>query len=183
MIDDRSAADSATNHDVGEDDRAPDAWQDDRFLVVRRGANLSDRCLRCGQDVTGKALERKVTFLPALWYLALLPGLLPFLLVELLFAERSTIRFGLCARHRSLRRKIILGYWIVGSSGAGFLLYSFVAEHPLSFFIGAAVLLALFLFWGFIARFVVGRIDRDFVWLRLDLLDFLLALPTEKRMR
>ena len=83
------------------------AWAEGKRMAVRRGAALPHRCLICNApgDVE---LHQTFTWLNPGAFLLLLFGILPFVVVAMIFRRRFALRFSLCARHAERRRRGVL---------------------------------------------------------------------------
>ncbi len=89
-------------------------WRDGPLLIVRRGAELPDWCVRCGSAASGRRVKRYLTWAPLLVRLAsvaLAVGVYfvfrPLAMLAvcswLLGARRATVEVGLCDRHAARR--------------------------------------------------------------------------------
>jgi hypothetical protein len=96
---------------------ATSAWSDDGQLVVPLNCRIDDCCFRCGEP-TARSLVQTAYWHPAIWYLLLLVGLLPYAIAASIIQHRVKLVVGLCEGHRRSRRR---GYLIGGALvAAGF---------------------------------------------------------------
>ncbi|MBM4341802.1 MAG: hypothetical protein FJ100_00290 [Deltaproteobacteria bacterium] len=85
-------------------------WRDGDHLVWRLGAQWPDRCLRCNGPVT-RRYRRELYWHAAGWYLVLLLGPIPYIVVALLVRRRTRIEVGLCREHADARTNRLLAAW------------------------------------------------------------------------
>jgi hypothetical protein len=53
-------------------DSSSDAWRDGKMLVVRKGAELPDRCLKCAAPARGYRFSRSLSWHKPVWALTFL---------------------------------------------------------------------------------------------------------------
>ena len=53
-----------------------DLWRDGKLLLIRKGAELPDRCLKCNEPAEGYRLKRTLSWHPPGWYLLVLLNLI-----------------------------------------------------------------------------------------------------------
>lgn len=145
------------------------AWRDGQLLIVLKDAVLPDRCIKCNEPAEGFQFRRTLTWANPLIYFFLLCGLIPLILIYLIFAKRGRITVGICPVHRRKRKQAIFRAWLLGLAGfalfvvAGILPDNFVAITLLG---GFGLILTGILVAAFGTRILVPtRIDKDFIWL------------------
>ncbi len=113
----------------------PGAFRDGKYLVVRRGANLSRFCLCCGRPANGKPIVKRLWLssgvhtasggsgasgiFAILQIIILLFGLFV-LASEWLDSRKRKVTFGLCQPHYTRRLALMAGAWaaFIGSIAA-----------------------------------------------------------------
>ena len=158
-------------------------WRDGPLLVIRKGTELPDRCLKCNGPAEGYRLKRTLSWHRPAWYLLVLFNLIIYVIVALCVRWTAKVAAPLCPRHRSKRRRAIAVGWLGSLAGIGLMVVG--ASVPIDgIIIGAVVVVGLVLF---LASLIYGmatsqmvvpkRIDKNFVWLKKVSPDFLAALP------
>jgi hypothetical protein len=98
------------------------AWRDGKILVMRPGAALPHRCVKCNDDCDPPKKPIRVHWHHWTVYLLLLVAVLIYLIVGLLVRRKATVPAGLCDKHRNRRRAAItlsLLIFTLGLIGAG----------------------------------------------------------------
>ena len=98
------------------------AWRDGKKLVVRKGAELPDRCIKCNAPAGGYRYSRTLEWVKPIWLVTLFLGLLLFALVYLIVRKKGKITVGLCEVHRRRRTRAIAWGWLsalAGIAGSG----------------------------------------------------------------
>lgn len=158
---------------------AESIWRDGKTLVLRAGAELPPRCVKCNAPAAGRLKQRTVYWHQPWVYVLVLLNVLIYLVVALILRKRAKVAPGLCARHRRHR-------WLGFAAGWGGTLLSLVTlvaglsadSGPLLAVSGALLLVALVT--GILLTRIVypERIDREFVRLKGCGSAFLETLPT-----
>jgi hypothetical protein len=164
------------------DGQPGDFWRDGNLLVMRKGAVLPDRCIKCNAPAEGRRLKYLQLWHHPIYFLLapLAPVILPFIM------QRASIDLGVCQRH--LRQRS----WTIA---AGVLTF-FLGVASLVVGLGGSALpiavhwrLLIFLSTGVAMLFVSIRanlasvlasphkIGRDFVWLKKIAPDYLTQFP------
>lgn len=157
------------------------AWRNRETLVVCKGAELPDRCLKCNAPAAGYRFRRDLAWLHPNWVLVFLISPILYVLVYLILRKRGTVTVGVCARHREIRTRAIL--WGCGLSLAGLgsvIATAGVPENLVPFSVlGGIVLLLVGLITGaFGSRILVPkRIDKHFIHLTKVSPDYLATWP------
>jgi hypothetical protein len=162
---------------------AAGVWQDGGLLVMSKGAELGDRCLRCGGACHGWKLKRKLSWHPQGWYAVILVNVLIYIVVAMIVRHTATIYVPLCEIHRRKRRRAIAIGWLLALLGPVVMVAGTIIGDPLflansgSSVTGALQMISLI---GGLAMMVAGilygiigsqpvvptRIDKRFVWLK-----------------
>lgn len=107
-------------HEVRPVERPGLAWRDGQMLMVRKGAELPDRCLKCNASAEGYRFKRSLTWLSPYWaILILVCGPIPFAIIYLCLCARGKLTAGLCPVHRTSRRRAIAIGWLTVLLGVG----------------------------------------------------------------
>jgi hypothetical protein len=154
------------------------AWCDKSKLVVRKGADLSDRCLKCNEPADGRNFTRTLSWLPSIWIVAFLISPLLYVLIYLLLRSKGKVTVGLCPLHRGKRARAIALGWLTALAGIGtFFLAGAIPDQVGGFtidrgsrgiavLVGAVLLLAGLISGALGARVLVpSKIDKHFIWL------------------
>jgi hypothetical protein len=139
-----------------------EVWRDGSVLVLKKGAALPDRCVRCNAAAPGSGFKKTFYWHPPALYLLVLPGLLIYAIVALAVRKSVTVFVCLCPEHRRTRRWAIAGSSLLAILGAVFL---FVAIENGAFFgwSGLAMVLGGAI-WGSVGArgLTPKRIDEQF---------------------
>ena len=142
-------------------------WRAGPLLVMLKDAELPDRCVKCNAPAEGRRLRRNLSWHPPAWYLLLLFNILIYVIVALIIRKTARIEVGLCADHRSRRRRAIAVGWISSLAGLGLIIAGAGAENGWLALFGVAALLFGLIFGIVGAQPVVpARIDDHYVWLK-----------------
>ncbi len=156
------------------------AWRDGNMLMVRKGAVLPDRCLKCNAPAEGYQFTRTISWITPWWFLLLLIALLLFVLAYYVFRWQGKVTVGLCPRHRTNRvRAVVLG-WLTTLVGAGLVPVSTMVPKLESIALVAGPLLVIFgVLGGMLGSrvLVAKRIDKNFIWLGSVSPDYLETFP------
>lgn len=154
-------------------------WRDGPLLVMRKGAELPDRCLRCNAPAEGYRLKRKLSWHRRFWYLIVFFNLFIYIIVALIVRSTAKVAAPICPAHRSQRRRAIAVGWVVSLAGIG--LFGFGLANPDHGWVILLGLVVLFfgLFYGILrSQLVIPKlIDKHFVYLKKVSPDFLEPLP------
>ena len=103
-------------------DSSSDAWRDGKLLVVRKGAELTDRCLKCAAPTRGyrDQFSRSLSWHKPVWLLVFF-FISPIVYIILYFFVRwrAQVTVAVCARHRRNRCGLIVVGWLVALAGLG----------------------------------------------------------------
>lgn len=163
----------------------PGLWREGNRLVMRKDAELPDRCVRCNEPAHGYRLKRRLSWHHPAFYLFLLFNLIIYVIVALIVRKTAKIEVGLCEAHVRARTRAILVGWLGSLGGIGLMIFGAMnsgpgAQNDLGWMIlvGLLLLLVSLIFGASKAPPVVPtRIDANFVWLKRVSPAFLAALP------
>lgn len=175
-------------HGLGAVDEAPDIYRCGNKLVVRIGTPLPSICVKTNQpaDCT---LRRKLSWHPPAVFLALLLGLVPYVIIAVCVSRKATLDVPISAATRSKRRTWI-GIGLVTLFAGIALIFFGISISSNSTRSGdttggymalvGGILLFLDLFLAvYVSNMIVQptRIDHEFVWLKGVSKDYLDGLP------
>jgi len=161
-------------------------WREGKTLLMSKGAEFPDRCVKCNAPAEGYRLKRALSWhSPLLYLMIVFPGLLFYVIVALIVRKTASIRVPLCRRHRAARRRDIAIGWLGSLAGIAIFIGTLAVADSLSrsaaiglAFGGIMLLLAAMIYGSLRARIVVPtRIDESMVWLKGIGAEFLAALP------
>jgi hypothetical protein len=162
-------------------DSSSDAWRHGKMLVVRKGAELPDRCLKCAAPARGYRFSRSLSWHKPVWALTFLISPILYALVYFFVRWRARVTVGLCPRHRRNRARAIALGWLAALAGVGSIMAAETLSDSLQLI---AVIAGGLLFFGGIIGGVTGsqvlaprRIDKHFIWLSKVSPDYLAAFP------
>lgn len=164
---------------VGEHPADQGAWRSGKLLVVAAGAELPDRCAKCGAPADGYRRRVRLAWHHPALFLGLIWGLLPYALLAILLTKRMTVHVGVCARHMDKRRKTIWLSWAGALAGVVVAFAAAASDGSGALFAAAAVLFIGSIAYGvFASRQVVAKkIDKQFAWVRGACPQYLSTLP------
>ena len=159
-----------------------DLWRDGHLLVMRKGTELPDRCLRCNEPAEGYRLRRTLAWHRPGWYLLIFLHIIIYIIVALCVRWTARVSAPFCPRHRSKRRRAIAVGWLGSLAGIGLIVFGVSSDpssnNAIASGIGILLFLASLISGVVISQMVVPqRIDKNFVWLKKVSPDFLAALP------
>lgn len=154
-------------------------WRHGRQIVITRGTQLPDRCVKCNAPSDGIRLKRRLYWHPPALYILLISPLI-YIIVASIISKRATLEIGLCALHRARRRWVLGVAWFAAFWGiyAGFAWIVGDGENPA--LLGGCLILILGGLIGGISgtRMVsAAKIDGEFIRLRGTGPDYREALP------
>lgn len=142
-------------------------WRDGALLIMRKDAVLPDRCVKCNAPAEGQRLRRNLSWHPSGWYILLLISIPIYVIAALIVRKTAKIEIGLCAGHKSRRRRAIAVGWVLSLAGIGLIVYGLSAEIGWALLIGVGLLLGGLIYGLVGAQTVVPtRIDQHHVWLK-----------------
>jgi hypothetical protein len=101
-------------------DATSEAWRRGHLLVVRKGAVLADRCLKCGAPTEGYQFSRTVSWHRPIYYLVFfLISPLLYVLIYFFVRWQAHVTVSLCPRHRKNRVLAIALGWLFALAGVG----------------------------------------------------------------
>lgn len=157
-------------------------WQDGKKMVVLKGSPLPDLCFKCGAPPV-KTLKKTLTWHHPLIYIAILPGLLVYVLIALCVRKTAKVGIPLCRDCNRSRNRKILFVWLGMLTGMGVLISSFYFGETDPSLMGilatsGALITLGSLFWVALAQTVVPKkIDKTHAWLAKSAHSVLERLP------
>ena len=153
-------------------------WRDGKVLVLRSGASLPDRCVKCNEPAQAPTKERKVYWHHPWAYVLILANILIYAIVASLIRKKAIVNPGLCQAHKKKRATGLWIGWGGGLTGALLLFGAGVNEHPAMATLGVLLLLASLVAAIVLTRIVFPqRIDPEIIRLRGCGPAFLDSLP------
>ncbi|MFB2938444.1 hypothetical protein ACE1B6_24620 [Aerosakkonemataceae cyanobacterium BLCC-F154] len=162
-----------------------EVWRSGNLLVMRKDAQLPDRCIKTNRPANGKRFRANLYWHHPAVYLLVLINLLVYVVVALIVRKNAIVYVGVTEEVLQKRNRTILGAWIVGIIGV-FLLFApgFTQLETLSnqLQILGFILILGGLFWGIMGANIVSpaKIDDDYIWLRGVCREYLASLPLWK---
>lgn len=86
-------------------------WREGKILVMRKGAELPDVCIKSNQPAGGYRLKRKLAWHHPAVGLTILINILLYIIIAALVSKRATVMIGLSPQWRSIRRRRIIIGW------------------------------------------------------------------------
>lgn len=163
-------------------DESENIWQSGKFLVIRKGAQLPDHCIKTNKPAHGKRFRATLYWYPPILALLILLSPIVYGIVVLAVRKKAIVYVGVTEEILRKRRRAILGGWIVGIFGFFFFTAALsLAEIDLA---GLLLLLSLSLMfgglmWGMTGASIVkiNRIESDYIWLQGASRNYLSFLP------
>ncbi len=157
-------------------------WRSGKLLVMRKDAQLPDRCVKSNEPTT-RRLKRKLTWHHPAVYLGLLANILIYAILAICMQKRATIEIPLTDEWFSRRRRTILIGWGSVILSIGLFIVSAIGLDSNSLFGWAMFVSVITFFGGAIYGLVASRmvsptkIDDAHVWLKGVNREFLDDLP------
>jgi hypothetical protein len=155
-------------------------WRSGKLLVIRKGAEFPDRCVKTNQPVQGKRHRQVLSWHHPSLYFLIFAGWLIYLIVALSVQKKAIIYFGVTEQILQRRRRNILLTWASGFISLSFILYCVSLPNPMN---GAVLLVPLIGVIGMIvgaSRTVIVQVDYmkdDYIWIRGICQEYLDLLP------
>lgn len=157
-------------------------WQDGKQMVILKDSPLPDKCFKCGAPPV-KVVKKTLTWHHPLIYLAILPGLLIYIIVALCVRMTAKVGIPLCRDCKRARTRKLALTWLGSLSGLGLIFWGIAqgqTDPSLTgiFAISGAFLLLACLFWVALAQTVVPKkIDKTHAWLSKGARSLVESLP------
>ncbi len=102
-------------------DSATDAWRDGKLLVVRKGVELTDRCLKCAVPTKGyrDQFSRSLSWHRPIWVVLFFLYWPLYVIAYLFIRGKARVTVALGPLHRRKRRRAIALGWLAAVAGAG----------------------------------------------------------------
>lgn len=166
-----------------------EAWRDGKVLVVRREAELLDRCLKCAVPTVEyrDKFSRIVSWHRPIWFLLVFISWPLYLIAYYFVRHRTRLTVALCPLHRRKRVRAMTVGWLCAIVGLGSIFAAGMMSGPetdpkpllaIAFVAGLVLLFAGLIVGAVGSRvFVARRMDKHFVWLSRVSPDYLATLP------
>ncbi|AZR21169.1 hypothetical protein [Xanthomonas vasicola] len=152
-----------------------DVWREDDVLVCTPGANLPPRCIKCNAPTDMPSRRYIFHWHHPVIYLALLMGVLPYVILAIVLRKRSAHVLTLCAHHEQRRVRYVA---ITMASVLALLVCGLSLQSELRWVIGAGVMAVMLVVGRLGARVLsVQSIDHQQARYLGACDDFLRALP------
>lgn len=156
-------------------------WREGSLLVLRRGARLPARCLRCNRTATER-LRKSFWWFPEaiVWVARYSFGLaLP---LAVLFLQTAEVTLPLCTIHHRSRKVALWTGWLLVAGGVVVLAVCVFLNIPIDKLYWLTVgpimgVIGMFPIFIAIGIVVPNKIDREHVWLRKVCREYLDLLP------
>lgn len=153
-------------------------WRDKSQLIVSRGAELPDRCVKCNAPAQAPKLKKKLSWHHPAIYLLILVALLIYFIVAMILRKTATVEIGLCEEHKSKHRRNIAVTWVLLGLGVLGFITALVVEESNFLLLGILLLLAGVIYGVAALRILTpAKIDERFAWLKGANKDYLDELP------
>ena len=147
-------------------------WRKGGILIMHQRAQLPPICVKSGLPAT-TWLKRNLSYYHPLCYLALLGGLIPFVVIALIVTKKATVHIGLTDEWAARRKRWIAIGWLTAGVGLAMLIGGFVsaANEFQSGILGIPVGLVIALIGAIMGNFGAAvvtpkKITDDYVWLK-----------------
>ncbi len=154
-------------------------WRDGLLLVIGKGTELPDRCLRCNEPAHGYRLKRTFSWHKPAWYLLVLFNLIIYIIVAMCVRWTAKVSAPFCPRHRSMRRRAIALGWLGSLAGISLVILGASSpDYAIVIVVGVCLFLGSLIFGVIASQLVVPKkIDENFVWLKKVSPVFLATVP------
>ncbi|MCP2730852.1 hypothetical protein [Limnofasciculus baicalensis] len=158
-------------------------WRAGNILVMRRGAQLPDRCIKTNQPANGKRFKAILYWHHPAIYLVILLNLLIYVIIAIFVRKKAVVYFGVSEEVLQKRRRAILWGWGVGVAGIilFFSALSLQSQLAMAIFllpVGQALMLGGLIGGSARATIVnVYRIEDEYIWIRGVAKEYLALLP------
>lgn len=147
-------------------------------MVVSKGAQLPDRCVKCNAPAPGAKLKKKLTWHHPAIYILIFVALLIYLIVAMIVRKAVTVELGLCEEHMAKHRRNVFITWLLILLGVcGFVMAVIVGDN--NFLLAGILLILAGIIYAVVAVRIVtpAKIDDKFAWLKGVNKDYLDELP------
>jgi hypothetical protein len=160
-------------------------WRSGNILVMRRGAQLPDRCIKTNQPANGKRFKAIFYWHHPAIYLLILLNLLIYVIVAIAVRKKAVVYVGVTEETLQKRRRAILWGWILAIAGVILYFYAYLSilsESTTGGFIALGLGFCLML-GGLIGGIAganlvnVDRIEEEYIWIRGVTKEYLAHLP------
>jgi hypothetical protein len=157
-------------------------WRSKNLLVMRKGAQLPDRCIKTNKPANGKRFKATLYWHHPVIYLLILLSLLIYVIVAIAVRKKAVVYVGVTEEMLQKRKRAILWGWGVGI--AGIILFFSALSLQSESAMWVLVLLSLVLMLGGLIGGInkatlvnVDRIEDEYIWIRGVTKEYLALLP------
>lgn len=159
-------------------DDSAQVWRHGDSVLLTPSGDLPPRCVKCNADAEQPVKPRTLYWHTPWLYILVIVSILIYIIVALIARKSVRLSPGLCAEHRTLRRNVILGSWLVALTGIGLIGASIDASSGALALLGIVALLGAMIFGLIKGRIVyAARIDQNRIELKGFGEPFLQSLP------
>ena len=153
-------------------------WRHGKYLILRKGSALPDRCLKTNVPVHEPGLRRTLSWHHPAVFLALLANILVYVILALCLRKTAKVQLPV-SKSANRKRQIAVAISILGFVGSWVaVVYSALEDLPALAGLGALGILGFAIYGVVYGRLVVARrITDDFVWLTGVCPEYLAELP------
>jgi hypothetical protein len=143
-----------------------DVWREDGVLIVRKGATLPARCVKCNTPVTDDPVKRTFSWHHPAILLIILFNLLFYVIVALVVRKTGAVYVFVCPKHRRVRATAIALGLVLGLGGV-ITIIAGAANQSIWMAIGGVVAFFAGIIAAFLSRQLYPKkIDDHFLWLK-----------------
>jgi len=144
-------------------------WRDGPLLVIRKGAEFPDRCVRCGAGAGGYRLKGTLLRHSPGYFLLLLLGFIPYVIALSLCGRMASIRVGLCRDHRFRLWAAVVGGGMMVVAGMAGIAFTIDSDRLWPVVPVGCVLIFMGCLYAVTGTWVVRsrKITRQFAWMTI----------------
>jgi len=159
-------------------EKSADVWRDGSLLVLRHGALLPMRCVKCNEDAGEPIKKRKLYWHHSGIYAIILINVVIYAVVAMIVRKSAVVYPGLCDEHLKRRRWVIGLSWLGVLVGIAVMLGGLAQDRDLVGALGIVMLFITIVLGMILSRIVYPkRIDKEYVRLKGCGAEFLDSLP------
>jgi len=142
-------------------------WAQGKKVFAKDGANFPPRCIQCNSPDTLKWKLRSLTWAPPYLYLVLLVGLIPAIIILMIFQRKAKIQTASCAacRKKLLTQRLIA--WGIFLAAIASFAAAIGLENGYLALLGVVLIFAALIYGVVMGRaFTITRIEKSVVTLK-----------------
>jgi hypothetical protein len=153
-------------------------WRDQSKMVVSKGAQLPDRCVKCNAPASGAKLKKTLSWHHPVIFILAFVALLIYLIVAMVVRKSIVLELGLCEEHKSKHRRNVLIAWSLILLGVVGFVMAIMLEDINFLLAGFLLIIAGIIYFVVAVRIVwPTRIDDKFGWVKGVNKNYLDELP------